>query len=339
MSVMVNSDKTGESRKTVYGTILEIQRMSTEDGPGLRTTVFFKGCSLACSWCHNPESIKLKPEPQWVGSRCIFCGLCLEQCGEKALSVQGREILIDRRLCSACGACVRECPSGALELLGKKWQPEELAEELAKDQSFFSHSNGGVTLSGGEAVIQYEFCAELLKNLKSRGISTALDTCGEYPFEYIEPMLPFTDLLLYDIKEIDPKKHKDFTGKDNRRILENLIRIVRAKEINGNPGELWIRTPIIPGSTDREENIEGISRFISENLSGHVTRWELCAFNNLGRDKYLRLGKEWKYADTPLLPARRLEELTETARKSGADPEIILWTGTTLYNEEIGENK
>ena len=192
-----------KKNKDMWGTILEIIRMSTEDGPGIRTTVFFKGCSLNCSWCHNPESISLKPQIQWLGTSCIGCGICVETCPEKALKKTEEGITINRSLCNGCGLCTEECPTTAMELLGKKWNIHDLACELVKDRAYFEPSGGGVTLSGGEAALQNDFCLALLKELKVRGIQTALDTCGQVPQALLASLLPYVDILLYDLKEIE----------------------------------------------------------------------------------------------------------------------------------------
>lgn len=315
------------------GVVLEIMRMSTEDGPGLRTTVFLKGCPLRCTWCHNPESISPKPQLQWIGSRCIGCKSCLTVCPRGALSAAAEGIAIDRARCEGCGACANECPSTALELMGRKWRAAELATELAKDKAFFDKSGGGITLSGGEATMQASFAAALLRRLQAAGMQTALDTCGQTTKRVLESILPHTDIVLYDLKEIDPRKHKTFTGTDNRQILENLL-VIRDiwRAADGNR-RLWVRTPIIPGATDRAENIRGIGRFLAEHLQGWVERWELCAFNNLCRDKYKRLGLDWRFAESQLLKRETMEQLAAIACDAGVDPQIVHWSGATRLDE------
>jgi len=265
------------------GLVLEIQRMSTEDGPGLRTTVFFKGCSLKCTWCHNPESISLLPQIHWIGSRCIGCRTCLDTCPKNALSMSREGIRIDRVVCDGCGLCVEECPSIALELLGEEWNLEDLVKEVLKDRVYFEKSNGGVTVSGGEPTIQADFVAELLQQIKGHGIKTALDTCGLCNARSLNQLLPHANLVLFDLKEINPQKHLDFTGSDNRVILENLIHVADYIDSHLFPEGLWIRTPLIPGATDTVENLKGIGAWIKAHLDQKVKRWELCAFNNLCR--------------------------------------------------------
>ncbi len=309
------------------GIILEIQRMSTEDGPGIRTTVFFKGCSLKCAWCHNPESISIKPEIHWIGSRCIGCRTCLKTCRLNALSLDERGMRIDRSVCTGCGDCTEACPSTAMELLGHAWELDALIAELIKDQAYFEASSGGITISGGEPTMQTTFAAALLQGIKARGIHTALDTCGQCPWKSLETLLPFTDMVLFDIKLIDPHKHQTFTGHTNELILANLSSV--AASIRDKGGVLWIRTPIIPQATDTPENLRAIGAFIAHNLNGCVQRWELCAFNNLCRDKYRRLDKDWAFKDCELIPKDRMEELAAVAKSTGVDQGIVHWSGAT----------
>jgi len=310
-------------------TVLEIQRMSTEDGPGIRTTIFFKGCSLKCLWCHNPESISPHPQIHWIANRCIGCQTCLAVCPEGALAVTSDGNRIDRNRCTGCGLCAEECPAGALELLGRTWELDALVGEVMKDRAYFEKSGGGVTLGGGEPTLQAMFNRELLKRFWENGTHTALDTCGMCSRDALEGLLPYSDLVLFDLKEIDPPRHRRFTGTTNEKILENLICVRDGMQSNGRPAQLWIRTPIIPDATATDENIRGIGTFIVANLDGLVSRWELCAFNNLCRDKYLRLDLDWAYKDCELLSRLFMEKMTAVARNSGVDPAIVFWSGST----------
>ena len=325
------------SKPNPKATILEIQRMSTEDGPGLRTTVFFKGCSLKCQWCHNPESISGQPQVHWIGNRCIGCKTCLAACPENALAFAPEGNTVDRRHCTGCGICAKECPSTALELLGQSWSLDDLSSEVVKDITYFETSNGGVTLGGGEPLLQSDFCKSFLVVLKESAIHTAVDTCGLVSRKALDMILPYTDLLLYDLKEINPQKHERFTGSDNHNILQNLLYIRRCMASDGNPGELWIRTPIIPGATASEENVKGIGQFLADNLDGFVSRWDLCAFNNLCRDKYLRLDLEWAYQNSGLLDKLFMDKMAAVARNSGVNPGIVHWSGSTKL-ERIKSN-
>lgn len=308
--------------------------MSTEDGPGIRTTLFLKGCTLKCIWCHNPENISPKPQVQWIGVRCIGCKTCLDVCPNGALSLTPDGISIDRELCVGCGACASECPSTAMELLGKRWVLDDLIDEVEKDRAYFEKSEGGITVSGGEPSMQADFVAALLRECKQRGLHTALDTCGQCARETLDMLLPGADMVLYDLKEMDPGKHKAFTGSSIERILENLIYIRDYVMAHGNSKELWIRTPIIPDATATDDNIRAIGNFIAKNLRGVVNRWELCSFNNLCRDKYIRLGLIWHFKDYELLTETVMEHLAEEAKRSGVDPKIVHWSGTTKLESE-----
>lgn len=294
---------------------LDIQRMSSEDGPGLRTTIFFKGCSLACAWCHNPESIQKKFQVHWLSARCIGCGTCLNVCPNGALSQTEEGIKIDRRLCTGCYTCFSACPTLALEGKGQDAEPAELCRELVKDRAYFGRE-GGVTLSGGEALLQ-EGAIELLRLLKAEGVQTAVDTCGMLFTEQLERALPYTDILLYDLKIMNDADHERWTGRGNTMILRNLG--VAALWAKGN-GRLWIRTPIIPGATDSVENILAIGERIS--AIGGAERWELCAFNNLCSDKYKRLDIDWAFKDAPLVSKRHMQELLEAAKSTRACEDI-----------------
>ena len=320
-------------------TILEIVRMSTEDGPGIRTTVFFKGCTLNCAWCHNPESISIKPQLQWVGSRCIGCKTCLEVCKENALTLTETGMQIDRSRCTGCGDCAAECPGTAMELMGKIWHLDDLVEEVIKDRAYFETSGGGVTISGGEPTMQAGFAGAFLKALRQKGLHTALDTCGHCSREALNQTLPYAALVLFDMKLITPEAHKKFTGHDNKRILDNLLYVANYIRSHVYPSELWIRTPIIPNATANSENISGIGQFIASHLNDVVQRWELCAFNNLCRDKYYRLDQPWAFSDENLLTKSFLDELTDTAKHSGVDPGIVMPTGATRMESSETEEK
>ena len=309
--------------------ILHLQRLSTEDGPGIRTTVFFKGCPLRCEWCHNPESLSPHPQVQWLETRCIGCRTCLDVCPNACLLLTADGMRIDRERCTGCGACAEACPANAMELLGATVTVEDLVKELVKDRTFYETSGGGVTASGGEPAMQAAFVAALLARLKAEGVDTALDTCGLAPPHSWGKILPHVDLVLFDLKQSDPEQHRMQTGQSNDRILEALLEIRNYIAGQQPHPRLWIRTPLIPGATATADNLRGLGALIARHLDGLVERWELCAFNNLCRDKYRRLGMPWRFQDTPLLSSRALRELEHQARQSGVDPAIVVATGPT----------
>ena len=352
---------------TPTGSILHLQRLSTEDGPGIRTTVFFKGCPLQCAWCHNPESISKRIQIQWFAVRCIECRTCVDACPDGCLTLTDNGIHIDRERCQSCGTCAEVCPSGAMEALGKTISVDDLLVELLKDRAYYEvpahfggevpahsrgevpahsggevpahfggeKSGGGVTLSGGEPTFQPDFAEGLLRGLKDQDISTALDTCGLTSQGTLERLLPHTDLVLFDLKLLDDARHRKWTGQSNKRILQNLLYVRDYIQGQTRPIDLWVRTPLIPGATDSDENLLGIGRYLAVHLDGTVSRWELCAFNNLCRDQYARLGLEWAYAGTPLMTADELANCERVAKSASRQTEIVLATGATHILEMV----
>jgi pyruvate formate lyase activating enzyme len=317
------------TQEAKQATVLEIVRMSTEDGPGIRTTVFFKGCSLHCAWCHNPESISAKPQLCWFASRCIGCRTCEDICPNDALTIDDTGVHIDRNRCEACGTCAAECPGTALELLGTRWELDALTTEVLKDRAYFETSGGGITASGGEPAMQSEFVGEFFRILRGHGIHTALDTCGYCAKTALDRILPYAAMVLFDIKVMDPERHRQYTGHDNQAILDNLLYIADFIRSHVHPSALWIRTPLIPGATADHDNIDRIARFIKAEIYDVVNRWELCAFNNLCRDKYLRLGRKWAYEDAELLAQAELDGYVSTASAAGISREKVFWTGSS----------
>ncbi|MEX2683467.1 MAG: glycyl-radical enzyme activating protein [Candidatus Sigynarchaeota archaeon] len=310
--------------------IFEIQRYSTEDGPGIRTTVFFKQCPLRCAWCQNPEGLHREPSIQWFKVKCIGCESCVKACTKKAIMRAVDGIHIDRRACTSCGACVEACPSTALKSFGRIMPIETLVDEVAKDVAFYDQSGGGVTASGGDPAVQADAVALFLSTCKARGIRTAIETTGATTVAVLELLLPHVDLFMYDLKEIDPEKHKRFTGISNDKILENCKWL--ASRVDGKEKQLWIRTPIIPGYTATDENVSGIAKFIAKELGGKVQRWDLLSFNNLPADKYERmdLGK-WVLKAVPLLTRREMEHYLDLARASGVP--VVAWSGLTRRDD------
>ncbi len=280
----------GEER-VCRGWIWDIKKYTLHDGPGIRTIVFFKGCPLTCLWCCNPESQLSDPELVWLKERCLACSQCVAVCPHGAVFINEfgwRQV--DRNACDYCGLCAVRCPGEAMNLTGRLMDVDEVLREVAQDSAFYDRSGGGMTLSGGEPLAQEKFAMELLQRYKQGefGASTVIETSGAVEWEAIALVLPHTDLFLYDIKHMDPERHRVFTGIDNGRILENARRLAEAG------GRMIIRIPLIPGCNDTEENIRKTAEFVRQ-LPG-VEQVDILPYHRLGEPKYPRLGR--KYALT-----------------------------------------
>ncbi len=300
--------------------------MQTHDGPGLRTTVFLKGCPLHCAWCHNPESIRPVREVWWIANACIGDRSCVRDCPNGALELTSDGMRIDRDLCNGCYRCVDACPSKAMEALSREWTFDEILGEVLRDEAFFAEG-GGVTVSGGEPLAQWRIVRDLFAECEKRGVHTALDTCGQAPAEAFREVLPHTRLVLYDLKLADPGEHARWTGRDNRLIFENL-RMVAGEVRRRDDLALWLRTPLIPGATATEENIAALARFVRDEIEDAAERWELCAFNPLCADKYRKLGQAWQFEGAGMMDRAEAEALHRVAvEHSGLPPERLFLTG------------
>lgn len=311
------------------GFIFDIYRGTTHDGPGMRTTVFLKGCPLNCVWCHNPESISAKNRVWWEKIKCIGCGECQKACGNEACTFGENGVEISEEKCVLCGKCVKACPAKAIFFVGKSISVTEAFKEVEKYKDYYKTYGGGVTLSGGEPLLQSDFVKELFSICKENGIHTALDTCGNVSFDKFASVLPYTDCLLYDIKLIDSNEHKKYTGQGNALILENLLKIAKGIREGKFNCEIWIRTPLIPGITDKDENIRNIAVFIKEHLDDVVTRFEMCTFNKACINKYEKLGLSWQCNNLPLITASDAERIKNTVKNIGIKEEKTVISGIT----------
>ena len=296
----------------MQGNMINITRFCTDDGPGIRTTVFLKGCPLRCLWCHNPESQSIKAQLMYYADSCISCGACVKVCpaGVHCFDEQGIHLL-NRELCSACGTCVENC-SGALEIAGKDMGIAEILQEVLRDKVFYDNSGGGLTISGGEPLMHPEFTKELLRCAKEQGIHTCMETCGYAKWETIEELVPYVDLFLWDVKETEEQKHKEYTGVSNKRILENL------HKLNETGAGIILRCPIIPGYNDRAEHLREIG-CLAETLT-NVQRVDVEPYHPLGKSKCDSLGKEYPLELLSFPEAELVEYWMEVIKEQTSKP-------------------
>ncbi len=295
------------------GTIFNIQKYAIHDGPGIRTTVFLKGCPLKCGWCHNPESQSIQQEILFSPDKCIGCGDCYKGCIGKAISsIQGQRIK-DNNKCSLCGNCAVNCPAEAIEMIGKTMTAEDLMKEIEKDRIFYEESGGGVTFSGGEPLMQLEFLHEVLHRCREVEIHTVLDTSGYSSWETLSKISSHVELFLYDIKHMNDQKHMALTGVSNRPILDNLKKLVAEGK------RIWIRVPIIPGINDDDQNIAEIGSLMD---SLKLREIYLLPYHNIAMDKYRRLGKTYGLPDIQTPSDRCMNEIAQNLKSCGLNVRI-----------------
>ncbi len=290
-------------------TIFNIERFATEDGPGIRTLVFLKGCALRCKWCANPESQSFEKEIMFNSNICIGCEKCVECCPTKAVKyIEDFGFITDNSLCNKCMKCVDNCYQNARTLMGEEYTVDELVEEVLKDEDYYKTSNGGITFSGGEPLFYAEFIAEFSKRMKERGISVLIETCGYVPLDNIKMCAPLVDAIFYDFKHIDTEKHKELTGGGNEKILFNLC------WLNDNfKGDLSVRYPYIPGCNDKKEDIEGFLEYVSR-LKNVKEVWFL-PYHRLGLPKYQGLGRTYEMGDMESLKMKDIAFLKDYQQK------------------------
>lgn len=289
------------------GIVFNMQRFSVHDGAGIRTIVFLKGCPLRCKWCSNPESQSINPVVMYQADVCVHCGRCISACKQGALG-NGSKDFVDRTKCIGCGECAAVCPVGALVLKGKYMTVGETIKELKKDATVFRRSRGGVTISGGEGLVQHDFTTELAKGCHTQGWTVAIETTGYAPQEVIEQVFPHIDTVLLDIKSMDAKKHKEYCGVDNQLILENAKRISQiAKTV--------VRVPVIPGFNYSKEEIRDIAVF-AKSLN-EVDTLHLLPYHSLGSNKYALMGRDYEMKELDNLHPEDVAELKEVVEQVG----------------------
>jgi len=298
------------------GIIFNIQRFSIQDGPGIRTTVFMKGCPLRCPWCSNPESQNKFPEIAHSDSLCDKCGRCVEVCEFQAISLNDNGVKIDRETCTGCGKCIEVCTPGALKCYGKETPLEEVYQEVIRDVPFYQDSGGGVTAGGGEPLSQADFVAELFKRCQDAGINTCLDTCGYAASSALEKVLPHTNLALFDVKLMDPSAHQKVTGKSNERILRNLELVAAS----GVP--VIVRIPVIPGINDSQENITDTARYVT-NING-LGEINLFPYHRFGESKYAMLDRQYSLGELTTPQHSHIEELVNIVKSFGLECQIVV---------------
>lgn len=302
--------------------IFNVQRCSNHDGYGLRTTVFMKGCPLSCKWCANPESQSFRKEIMEAKNRCVGCMVCRDECPAGAIHPDGEGYpRIDRTACQKCFHCTEICYAGSKYIVGREPSVDDLFREIEKDRVFFTKSGGGVTFSGGEPLAQPELLHDIAKRCHEGGIHVMLESCGHANYEMFAPALPYIDAMYFDVKHIDPEIHRQLTGADNRLILENLHKIAAF----GVP--IIVRTPVIPGYNDSDENIMGIAEMLRS--IGRVESYELLAYHKLGESKYHALGCTYPVAEGTEPPS--LERMRELVAKANS---VLAGSGKTCFYVE-----
>ncbi len=294
--------------------ITEIKGNSLDDGPGIRSVIFFKGCPLDCVWCQNPETKSPHLELSFDPDKCIGARECIKACPEDVISPRNK-FYVDRGKCTLCGECVKACPSEAFTFVGRYYEVEEVVEIVSKDKTFYEVSGGGVTLSGGEPLMFLDYVHELVKKLKEKGLHILVETGGVFNLEkFLELVYPYIDVIYMDIKIFDGELHQKYAGVDNKIILENFT-ILNEKYLDGGV-EILPRTPLIPGITDSDENLTAIAKFLKERK---VPKVELLPYNPTWVPKLFKLGKDSPYKNEQWMPQERVEECKEIFRKEGLD--------------------
>lgn len=289
--------------------VFDIKRFAVHDGPGIRTTVFFKGCPLDCWWCHNPEGQSSKPEMIFRAGRCIGCGACQAACAQDAICLDGGVASTDMDKCILCGECVEVCCAEAREIAGQEMTVEEVMTEVRRDLAFYEESGGGVTLSGGEALLSCEFLLALLRVCRAEEIHTAVDTCGFASWETMDRIREHVDLFLYDLKVMDDARHRRYTGESNELILRNL------QSLSQRGHAIRLRMPVIPGVNDDDENIRRVGALAA--ALPHLEQVDVLPYHRAAADKCARLDKVYRLPETYPPSKERMSEIAHKLRGYG----------------------
>nr|WP_317282800.1 trans-4-hydroxy-L-proline dehydratase activase [uncultured Sellimonas sp.] len=291
--------------------VTNIQKYSIHDGDGIRTSVFFKGCPLKCVWCHNPETQKYTNQLLTDDTKCTGCGYCVQACPQHAIRIKDGKSVTDKEICSICGKCTNVCPLNIREMSGKEYEIKDLVKELKKDEMFYEESGGGVTLSGGEVMaMDMDYIEKLVKTLYRSGISVTIDTCGYAPYENYKRILPFVDTFLYDVKVMDPQKHQQYIGADNKLILENL------EKLSKDGARIYIRIPTVKEVNGTDEDMKEIIDFLLEK-NIQVAQVNLLPYHNTGSSKYARLGKVYEGTELSAPSKEEMEHFKELFKQYG----------------------
>jgi pyruvate formate lyase activating enzyme len=295
---------------SIKGIVTDIQRFSVHDGPGIRTLVFLKGCPLSCPWCCNPETQEADPELLFYEFKCIECGKCVAACAENAIGQAGKP-RVDRGRCTLCGECAKACPSGALKMRGDPMTVDEVYAVIEKDRIFYDKSGGGVTFSGGEPLVQWEFLLAMLEKLRREGIHTAVETTGYAPWETVEKVKGRVDLFLYDLKILDDAVHRETVGVSNDLVRENLGRLA------SDGAQVIVRIPVIPGYTQDVKNIRSIFSFVAS--LGRIKTVHLLPYHGYGKSKYKSVGRTYGLEDVTPPEREDMDALAARAEDFGLE--------------------
>lgn len=292
--------------------VCDIQRFSVHDGPGIRTTVFFKGCPLACRWCQNPETIAFGNEPVYSAETCILCGDCATTCGSSAIEIRGSSLALDRSRCETCMECTEACPSGAMSPAARPYDADALLHEVSRDAHYYGEE-GGLTLSGGEPLVHETFLTEFLPRAREAGLHIAAETAGHLPSEQLGRLAGLIDLFLFDLKSADEGRHKALTGRSNRLILENL------KVLVSHDRRIEVRMPVVPGHNDDEDNLERTARILA---SLGLSSMTLLPYHRLGQGKFVKIEAPYEPIVSHPPSAEEMSAAAETIRRAGIDAKI-----------------